>query len=633
MNRAYSLLDVKSVEEDARIIRGVASTPTADRMDDIVDPEGAKFALPLPLLWQHDSRQPIGHVTEAKVTKAGIEIVAQVEKGITEDIDKAWKLIKAKLVRGLSIGFRSLETERLEKSGGLRFKSWEWLELSAVTIPANAEASIHTIKQFDTGAPAATGQRQADVIPPGVTGKSVTVNPEGKKPMNANVSIAEQISAFEASRAAKAARIVAIVSEADGSTLDEAQKEEYDTLASELNEIDGHLVRLHDVERLSKSEAKPVNDKLPEPVKQRLTPRIEVRGTNLPKGTAFTRYAMALARSKGNLDQAVKQARTWTDTPEVETVLKAAVAAGTTTDTTWAKPLVEYRAMESEFIELLRAATIVGRMPGLHRVPFNIKVPRQTAGASAGWVGEGAPKPLSKLAFDTITMPFHKVAAIVVITEELARFSNPSAEALIRNDLIAAIAQFIDTNFLDPSKALVAATSPASVANGVTGQTPSGTTLAAAFTDLAKLVNLFSTANHPMNSMAWVMTPARAATLGLSRNVMGVPEFPGLGADGGTLFGFPVITSTNIVPGASGDRIYLLETSEILFADDGVMLDISREASLQMNDAPDSPATATTVLVSLWQNNLVGIRAERFVTWLARRTGVVQWIENAAYVP
>jgi hypothetical protein len=51
-----------------------------------------------------------------------------------------------------------------------------------------------------------------------------------------------------------------------------------------------------------------------------------------------------------------------------------------------------------------------------------------------------------------------------------------------------------------------------------------------------------------------------------------------------------------------------------------------------MNDAPDNPTTATSVLVSLWQNNLVGIRAERFVNWLPRRTGVVQWIENAAYV-
>ena len=633
MNRAYATLDVKSIEEDARIIRGVASTPTADRMDDIVEPDGARFALPLPLLWQHDSRQPIGHVTEAKITKAGIEIAAEIKKDVDTEIDKAWRYIKTKLVRGLSIGFRSLETEPIKDSRGLRFKSWEWLELSAVTIPANAEASIHTIKQFDTGAPALTGNGRDGDEPPGHSGKSVTVKPERKKPMNATMPIAEQISAFQATRAAKTARLVTINQEFGPPPWDEAQKEEYDDIHAELVAIDEHLVRLGEIERLNKAEAKPVGDKLPEPARQRLTPRIEVRGNNLPKGTAFTRYAMALARCKGNLDSAAKQAKIWHDTPEVETVLKAAVAAGTTTNATWASPLVEYQNMASEFIEMLRAATIVGRIPGLHRVPFNVKMPRQTAGASAGWVGEGVPKPLSALAFDSVTMDFHKVAVISVITEELARFSNPSAEALVRNDLIAAISQFIDQQFLDPAKALVANTSPASISNGETGATPSGTTLDHAFADLAGRVNVFSAANHKMTGMVWVMTPSRAATFGLMRNVMGVPEFPGLGADGGTLFGFPVVTSTNITPGASGDKIYLIEAGEVLFADDGIMLDISREASLQMNSTPDNPATATTVLVSLWQNNLVGIRAERFITWLPRRSDfVVAWIENAAYV-
>jgi hypothetical protein len=36
-----------------------------------------------------------------------------------------------------------------------------------------------------------------------------------------------------------------------------------------------------------------------------------------------------------------------------------AVAAGTTQDPTWAAPLVNYRIMTDEFIELLRPATIV----------------------------------------------------------------------------------------------------------------------------------------------------------------------------------------------------------------------------------------------------------------------------------
>ena len=63
---------------------------------------GAKFKLPMPLLWQHDSEQPIGHVTHAKVTKAGIEIVAKIariaEPGRLKDrLDEAWQSIKARL--------------------------------------------------------------------------------------------------------------------------------------------------------------------------------------------------------------------------------------------------------------------------------------------------------------------------------------------------------------------------------------------------------------------------------------------------------------------------------------------------------------------------------------------------------
>ena len=64
MKKAYSLLQVKSFDAEQRIIKGIASTPSPDRADDIVDPQGAKFALPIPFLWQHMHSQPIGEVTE-----------------------------------------------------------------------------------------------------------------------------------------------------------------------------------------------------------------------------------------------------------------------------------------------------------------------------------------------------------------------------------------------------------------------------------------------------------------------------------------------------------------------------------------------------------------------------------------
>src|ERR1700743_2986384 len=142
MDRAYVTLNVKAVEENGkRIIRGTASTPNPDRMNDIVVPEGAEFNLPIPLLWQHNHDQPIGNVTDATVNAKGITMEAEIAStdvlGPLKDfLDNCWQQIQLKLVRGLSIGFNPKEYSFLY-NGGIKFSIWEWLELSCVTIPAN----------------------------------------------------------------------------------------------------------------------------------------------------------------------------------------------------------------------------------------------------------------------------------------------------------------------------------------------------------------------------------------------------------------------------------------------------------------------------------------------------------------
>jgi hypothetical protein len=134
----------------------------------------------------------------------------------------------------------------------------------------------------------------------------------------------------------------------EGVTLDAAQTEEYDTLETEVKSVDSTSCGCAISSRRTSAAAKPVDGATD--TKQ----ASDVRGgavvtsvkSNLPKGTAFTRYAMALMRSQGNLMQAVEISKQWHDTtPEVETVLRAAVAAGTTTDSTWAGPLVQYTNM------------------------------------------------------------------------------------------------------------------------------------------------------------------------------------------------------------------------------------------------------------------------------------------------
>ncbi|MDO4450279.1 MAG: HK97 family phage prohead protease [Moraxella sp.] len=155
MTKAYSTLQIKSVTDtdDERLITGIATTPSTDRDDDILEPTGAKFALPIPLLWQHNHNQPIGEVISATVTDKGIEIVAKIAKiaddgKLKERIDEAWQSIKSGLVKCLSVGFKIKEYNYLESSWGLHIKEWEWYELSVVTVPANADAVIISVKQI-----------------------------------------------------------------------------------------------------------------------------------------------------------------------------------------------------------------------------------------------------------------------------------------------------------------------------------------------------------------------------------------------------------------------------------------------------------------------------------------------------
>jgi HK97 family phage major capsid protein/HK97 family phage prohead protease len=636
MNRAYSVLEVRGIQDDQRIIEGIASTPTADRLGDIVESMGAKYSIPMPLLWQHKHDQPVGNVEFARPTNDGIPFKARIaridEPGELQNrTDRAWQSVRNNLVRAVSIGFRPIEHEVM-KDGGYRFKSWEWLELSLVTVPAQAEATITNIRSLDREQLAASGRSPDDTTPPGVSGPKQPIVVKAQEARQVKKTIPEQIAAFEATRAAKSARMSEIMEKAsdEGVTLDAAQTEEYDTLGTEVKSVDEHLVRLRDFEQVNKAAAKPVDGatdtKQASDVRGGVVTSVKL---NLPKGTAFTRYAMALMRSQGNLMQAVEISKQWHDTtPEVETVLRAAVAAGTTTDAAWAGPLVQYTNMAAEFVGLLRPQTILGRLNGLRTVPFNVRIPSQTGGSTAYWVGEGAPKPISALSFATTTMGFAKVADVVVMTNELVRFSSPSAEQLVRDDLTAQIAQFLDIAFIDPTKAAVAGVSPASVTNGLTAVTPTGTTAAALRTDIQTIWAQFITANLNPAGATWVMQPTMALSLSLMLNALGQPEFPNVNMNGGTLNGVEVVTSANVPAGV----MVLLLPSEIFVADDGnVVIDASQEASLQMNSTPDNPTTATTVMVSLWQNNMTALRAERYINWQRRRAQAVSLISGAAY--
>ena len=176
--------------------------------------------------------------------------------------------------------------------------------------------------------------------------------------------------------------------------------------------------------------------------------------------------------------------------------------------------------------------------------------------------------------------------------------------------------------------AVAANVSPASITNGGSTAAASGVTSAAARLDLAASVAVFTAANIPLAGSVWLMSDSNAFGLALVGQRARQSLFPGMSITGGSIFGIPVVVSNNV-----GNRVILLHAPSVLYADEGgVQIDVSREASVQMDSRRIRRTPPRPCWSSLWQNNLVGLRAERMITWKLARTAAVRYITAAAYV-
>lgn len=153
--RAFSLLTVKQISEEKRIVSGIATTPTPDRVYDIVEPMGMRQRGPVNLYLYHNHNLPVGNLDFGRPSKKGTPFEALipdvVEAGtVRERVNEAWHSVKYKLLQAVSIGFVPIaDAYEVLKNGGLRYLEWEILELSLVGVPANPEALITSFKSHD----------------------------------------------------------------------------------------------------------------------------------------------------------------------------------------------------------------------------------------------------------------------------------------------------------------------------------------------------------------------------------------------------------------------------------------------------------------------------------------------------
>lgn len=223
---------------------------------------------------------------------------------------------------------------------------------------------------------------------------------------------------------------------------------------------------------------------------------------------------------------------------------------------------------------------------------------------------EGMMKPISKLSVTGAAQNPTKIHACLIVTQELAKSPLVAAGQLIQRELTSAMAIAADNFFIS------------SITTNVVPATSFGTSASNARADIEYLLRI---TGLKANSKPYlVTTPAIARTLSQKENG-GQPAFPSLGPLGGEVSpGLPLLISDAVPAGF----LICIDASRIAAAGGEVILEELTEGVIEADDAPSSPPTGTSLLQSLWQLNLTGIRMERFMIATKLTTTAVAIINN-----
>jgi len=102
------------------------------------------------MLWQHDTKKPIGVWNLLKEDERGLYVEGQLNLK-TQQGGEAFELLKQGAIEGLSIGFRTLKARESKGNRGRDILDLDLLEISLVTFPSNTRAQVHSLKtEFST---------------------------------------------------------------------------------------------------------------------------------------------------------------------------------------------------------------------------------------------------------------------------------------------------------------------------------------------------------------------------------------------------------------------------------------------------------------------------------------------------
>jgi HK97 family phage major capsid protein len=106
--------------------------------------------------------------------------------------------------------------------------------------------------------------------------------------------------------------------------------------------------------------------------------------------------------------------------------------------------------LATEVVELLRPMAVVRSLNPATAPLVNgqLTLPKLTGGVTASYMGENKPITPSKVTGGQVKATAKKLAALVPISNDLLRFASQSADEMVRNDMVRAVAQVEDISFI-----------------------------------------------------------------------------------------------------------------------------------------------------------------------------------------
>lgn len=325
--------------------------------------------------------------------------------------------------------------------------------------------------------------------------------------------------------------------------------------------------------------------------------------------SAYIRYIKCLAATRGDPIHA-KQIAIHQYGPSSDVVRLFEKALVVTIGDMPADP--DFASAARQFIELTRKRSLIGKIAdafAFRKTPFNTRVLTQSTAPTASWNAEGQLIQTTTTKWERESLSRLKLDALIPLTDEAVKGQGADFESMVSRDLVRAIAELEGSSFIDPANAGVADLKPASVTNGLTPVT--GTADAKA--DIESLIDGFA---GDLETAVMVARPKDGIALQAS-------GYLNAGARGGDVGGIPLVTSTAVPAGV----VALVDPAGILLADGGITLDMSDQTTIHFG--PDS--NGDYAVVSLFQENLVAVLAQRYLNWKTVRPGAVSYISGATW--